>query len=93
MLYHIITMTSQWVQWRLKSTGSWLFTQPFIQALIKDNNIKALRHWPLSGESGLAVFQNFHLPCGANWWYIYLPKLWSYLPKWILNDNQTGIAI
>ena len=65
MLYHIITMTSQWVQWRLKSTGSWLFTQPFIQALIKDNNIKALRHWPLSGESGLAVFQQiFTCPVG-----------------------------
>ena len=34
---------------RLKSTASRLFTQPFIQAQIKEN-IKAPRHWPLCGE-------------------------------------------
>ena len=33
----------------LKSPASWLFTQPFIQAQIKEN-IKALRYWPLCGE-------------------------------------------
>ena len=37
---HCITMTSQWVGWRLKSPGSRLFTQPFIRAQIK-GNIKA----------------------------------------------------
>ena len=37
-------------QWRLKSQSSRLFTQPFIQAQIKED-IKALRHWPLWGES------------------------------------------
>ena len=37
------------VRWRLKSPASWLFTQPFIQAQIKEN-IKAPRHWPLYGE-------------------------------------------
>ena len=41
----IITMTSWWVRWRLKSSA----TQPFIQAQIKEN-IKAPRHWPLCGE-------------------------------------------
>ena len=34
---------------RLKSPASRLFTQPFIQAQIKEN-IKAPRHWPLCGE-------------------------------------------
>ena len=34
---------------RLKSPASPLFTQPFIQAQIKEN-IKAPRHWPLCGE-------------------------------------------
>ena len=34
------------MRWRLKSPASRLFTQPFIQAQIKEN-IKALRHWPL----------------------------------------------
>ena len=33
----------------LKSPASRLFTQPFIQAQIKEN-IKAPRHWPLWGE-------------------------------------------
>ena len=46
----IITMTSWWVQWRLKSPVSRLFTQPFIQAQIKEY-IKAPRHWPLCGNS------------------------------------------
>ena len=36
----------------LKSLASRLFTQPFIQAQIKEN-IKALRHWPLCGNSTL----------------------------------------
>ena len=38
-------MTSWWVRWSLKSPASRLFTQPVIQAQIKEN-IKALRHWP-----------------------------------------------
>ena len=45
----IITMTSKWAWWRLKSPASRLFAQPFIQARIK-GNIKAPRHWPLCGE-------------------------------------------
>ena len=42
-------MTSWRARLRLKSPVSWLFTQPFIQAEIKEN-IKAPRHWPLCGE-------------------------------------------
>ena len=34
---------------RLKSPASRLFTQPFIQAQMKEN-LKAPRHWPLCGE-------------------------------------------
>ena len=35
--------------WHLKSPASRLFTQPFVQAQIKEN-IKAACHWPLWGE-------------------------------------------
>ena len=45
----LITVTSQWARWRLKSPDSRLFTEPFIQTQIKEN-IKAVRHWPLRGE-------------------------------------------
>ena len=49
LAFFFITMTSKWARWRLKSPVSRLFTQPFIQAQIKEN-IKAPRHWPLWGE-------------------------------------------
>ena len=42
-------MTSYWARWRLKSPVWPLFTQPFIQAQIKEN-IKAPRHWLLCGK-------------------------------------------
>ena len=52
-VYHsrdeIITMTSSWARWRLKSPTSRLFTQAFIQAQMKES-IKAPRHWSLCGE-------------------------------------------
>ena len=44
-----ITVTSQWARRRLQSPASRLFTQPFIQAQIKEK-IKAPRHWTLCGE-------------------------------------------
>ena len=46
---NIITVTSQWAQWRLKSPVSRLLTQPFVRAQIEEN-IKAPRDWPLSRE-------------------------------------------
>ena len=49
VLYLSITLTSQWARRRPKSPASWLFTQQFIQAQIKEN-IKAPCHWPLCGE-------------------------------------------
>ena len=39
-----------YMRWRLKSPASWLFTQPFIQAQIKEH-IKAPRHWAFAGNS------------------------------------------
>ena len=44
-----ITVTSKWARRRLKSPALRVFTQPFIQAQIKEN-IKAPRYWPLCGE-------------------------------------------
>ena len=49
LIPNITTVTSQWPRWRLRSTASPWFTQPYIQALIKEN-VKALLHWPLCGE-------------------------------------------
>ena len=49
LFYYIITLKSLWPRGRLKSPASLLFTQPFIQAEIKEN-IKAPRHWPLCGD-------------------------------------------
>ena len=46
----VITVTSWWVRWRLKSPASRLFAQPFVQSQIKEN-IKAPCHWSLWGES------------------------------------------
>ena len=45
----IITMTSLWARYHLKSPASRLFTQSFIQTQSKEI-IKAPRHWPLCGE-------------------------------------------
>ena len=46
----IITLTSSWPRWRLKSPASRLFTQSFVQTQMKEN-IKAPRHWPFTGNS------------------------------------------
>ena len=44
-----ITVTSLWARWRLISPASRWFTQPFVQAQIKEI-IKAPRHWLLREE-------------------------------------------
>ena len=44
-----ITMTSQWTGCRLKSPGTRMFAQPFVQTQIKEN-IKATCHGPLWRE-------------------------------------------
>ena len=48
-LWFTIEITSWWARWRLKSPTSRLFTQPFVQAQIKEI-VKAPSHWPLWGE-------------------------------------------
>ena len=63
-----LRITQHWLRyiwWRLKSPASRLFTnrlftQPFIQAQIKEN-IKAPRHWPLCGEFTGDRWKCFHL--------------------------------
>ena len=45
IIFEVITATSLRAEWRLKSPTSPLFTQPFVQAQIKEN-IKAPRYWP-----------------------------------------------
>ena len=42
----ILTATSQWARWRIKSLASWLFTQTFVQTQVK-KNIRAHR-WPVN---------------------------------------------
>ena len=44
-----ITVTTKWARLRLKSPASSLFTQPFVQAQVKENII-APCHWPVWGE-------------------------------------------
>ena len=66
-----ITLTSQWPRGRLRSPASRLFTQPFIQAEIKEN-VKAPRHWPLCGEfTGTGEFSAQRASYAENvsiWW-------------------------
>ena len=68
----IITVTSQWAQWRLKSPIYRLFAQPFIQAHIK-GNIAAALHWPLAFVTGIHWWLTsnaencFHLMT-PSWW-------------------------
>ena len=50
LLTWFTAVTSWWARWHLKSSGSRLFVQPLAQAQIKEN-IKALLHCPLWGES------------------------------------------
>ena len=89
-----ITMTSQWARWRLKSPVSRLFTQPFIQAQIKEN-IKALRHWPLWGEftddrwippQRASDAEMFPFDDVIMWWFTLIPfASWFLLPALPLN--------
>ena len=60
---HVITMTSQWTGWRLKSSASRLFTQPFIRAQIKENikaRVTCLCAWnsPVTGEFPAQIASN-----------------------------------
>ena len=67
----------------LKTPGSRLFAHPFVQAQIKEN-IKALGHWPLWGEStcGFPSQRASNAEHVSIWWrhyyYDYFPlKSWT----------------
>ena len=49
-IIHLIAVTSWWAWWRFKWSASRLFAEPFVRVQIKEN-VNALRHWPLWGES------------------------------------------
>ena len=42
-----ITVTLLWMQWRLKSTASRVFTQPFVQAQIREAFVRGIHRWPV----------------------------------------------
>ena len=74
----IITLTSKWAQWRLKSPASRLFTQPFIiQAKIKEN-ITAPHHWPLWGEFISDRWITSNMANVSIWWRHHIRKCLSY---------------
>ena len=74
--YQSITVTSWWVRWRLKSPASPLFTQPFIQAQIKEN-IKVPRHWPLCGEFTGGRWMASNAANVSIWWRHHRKCLWN----------------
>ena len=47
---NLITVTSQWAWWRLKSQAPRLFVQPLFNQI--KEGITILRHWPFWGDSG-----------------------------------------
>ena len=77
-----ITVTSWWIQWRLKSPASRLFTQLFIQVQIKEN-IKVPRHWPLNSP----VTGEFPAQMASNaenvfiWWRHHVIHIFVYISR------------
>ena len=94
----IITMTSYWTRWRLKSLASRLLTQPFIQTQIKEN-IKAPRHWPLCGEfTETGEFPAQRASCAENvsiWWRhhdgVITKKLTPLIPRREYSGRHTRV--
>ena len=70
-------------RWRLKSPAPRLFAQPFVQAQIKENT-KALRHWPLWGES---ISQRAHDDV-IKWKHF--PRNWPFLRGIPVNSPHKG---
>ena len=93
-LSHIITSTSWWPRWRLKSPASRLFTQSFIRAQTKES-IKAPRHWPLCGElTGTGEFPAQRASNAENvsiWWRrhaVMRPYLPIFLCMFLFNFDK-----
>ena len=51
-----ITVTSSWTRWRLKSPSFRWFAQPFVQAQIKNSNLRIDRWMPLKGPVTRKMF-------------------------------------
>ena len=89
----IITLTSQWPRWSLKSPASRLFTQSFIQTQMKEN-IKAPRHWPLCGEfTGTGEFPAQRDSNAENvsiWWH---HRVWRAFPSHDVIMYQLYVAL
>ena len=87
-----IRVTSEWARWRLKSPASRLFTQPFIQAQIKEN-IKAPRHWPFAGNSpGTGEFPAQMTSNTGNvsiWWRHHVGNAMAASPEFTTSVNTT----
>ena len=71
-------MTSQWVRLRPKSPTSRLFTQPFVQAHIKEN-IKAPHRWPVWGvppvTGGFPTQRTSNVENVSIWWRHHVPEM------------------
>ena len=88
-------MTSQWAPWRPKPPASRVFSWPFAQAHIKEN-IKALRHWPVWGEStGFPSQRASNAENVSIWWrrHVYGSRfMLSCIPFYSLFISVTSLA-
>ena len=82
-----------WTRWRLKSPASRLFTEPFIQAQMKEN-IKAPRHWPLCGEftGELPAQRASNAENVSIWWRHHGSRIYRATPKNVSSDSRAAIA-
>ena len=76
------------MRWRLKSPASRLFTQPFIQAQIKEN-IKAPRHWPLCGEFPAQMASNAE---NVSIWWRHHELLVCASLNWLIIGSGNGLS-
>ena len=84
----IITVKSWWALWHIKSLAFRLFAQPVVQAHIKENR-KALRHWPLWGESTADLW----IPLTKGQWgdkYFHLMTASWLLLVWLISVSKRG---
>ena len=90
---YIITVTSQWAQWRLKSPASRLFAQPLVQV---QNN--APRNWPLWGEFTSERWCPHTKTRNAKMFpfgdvIISQIKLWMWLLDWNIGISITKVSL
>ena len=89
---YIITLTPQWARWRLKSPASPLYTQPFIQAHIKENTKARVTglcagNSPVTGEFPAQMASNAKNV--SIWWY-HPDRKFSYFDSYLNGDWIQG---